>query len=306
MPNGALYRASRRTAGQLFILFMAVAGVLASCLSSAQVENTIDVGAHRLFYQLHGRGIPTVVIDVGVGESFQSWSSIVSDLSRTTSVFVYDRAGYGRSEMGSLPRNAKTEAADLRALLRNAGIKGPYVLVGHSLGGLNIQVFAREYPDDVAGLVLLDPPPRGWLAGNAFPGLKQMFLRATEDMSKAAAAAGQSGDEKARRQAPFLRTIASEHEEMFGNTARQVLAVNSFGNLRMVVIASGRANQGFGEEAEAYQKYWIEESRKLSGLSTSGEFVFAERSGHHIHRDAPQLVLDAIRKLLADPPSRTM
>jgi CubicO group peptidase (beta-lactamase class C family)/pimeloyl-ACP methyl ester carboxylesterase len=270
----------------------------------AQVERTVDVGGHRLFYQFQARGTPTVVIDVGVGESYQSWSVLVADLSKTVSVLVYDRAGYGRSEMGPLPRNAKAEAADLRALLQKANVKGPYVLVGHSLGGLNMQVFAHDFPADVAGLVLLDPPPRGWLAGGAFAGLKQMFLRVTEDMAKAAAAAERSRAEQEKRQAPFLRTVASEHEEMFGNTAHQVLAVTSFGNLRMVVIASGRTNPMFGEEADAYQKYWIEESRKLARLSTSGEFVLAEQSSHQIHRDAPQLVLDAIRKLLLNGSSR--
>jgi hypothetical protein len=126
-----------------------------------------------------------------------------------------------------------------------------------------------------------------------------MFLRVTEDMSKAAAKAEQSADENDRRRAPFLRTLASEHEEMFGNTAREVLAVKSFGQLRMIVVAAGRPNPAFGEEAEAYQKFWIEESRRLSRLSTSGEFLLAERSSHQIHQDAPELVLAAIRKLVA-------
>ena len=119
----------------------------------------------------------------------------------------------------------------------------------------------------------------------------------TEDMSKAAAAAEQSGKEDDRRRAPFLKTIASEHEEMFGNTARQVLAVTSFGKLRTIVIASGRPNPEFGKDADAWQKFWIEESRKLVRLSASGEFVLAEQSGHQIHRDVPGLVFESIRKL---------
>lgn len=293
---------SRRNLGwRLFVVWLALtgSGFLSHGPSAAQVGKTIDLGTHGLYYELHGSGKPTVVVDVGVGEPFQSWSAVVAELSKTTSVFVYDRAGYGRSGMGPLPRDAGSEAADLHALLRKADIKGPYVLVGHSLGGLNMQVFAREQAADVAGLVLLDPPPRGWLAGEAFVGLKQMFLKVTADLGKEAQAAERARDESEARRAPFLRTVASEHGEMFGRTARQVLAVTSFGTLPTVVIASGRPNPMFGAEAEAFQKYWIEESRKLAGLSARGEFVLAERSGHQIHRDAPELVVAAIHKLIA-------
>jgi pimeloyl-ACP methyl ester carboxylesterase len=232
-------------------------------------------------------------------ESFVSWTPVIADLAKSASVLAYDRAGYGRSEPGPLPRDARSEAADLNALLQKAGVKGPTILVGHSLGDLNVQVFARNFPDGVAGLVLLDPPPRGWLAGEAFPALKEMFLRVTADMAKSAEAAERSSVESDRRSAGFLRTVASEHQAMFGTTARDVLAITSFGNLPLVVIASEVPNPAFGSEAAAYQKYWIEESRKLSCLSTSGEFVLAAKSSHQIHRDNPGLVIAKIRKLLA-------
>jgi pimeloyl-ACP methyl ester carboxylesterase/L-ascorbate metabolism protein UlaG (beta-lactamase superfamily) len=276
--------------------------LLACGAAAAQVENTVDVGGRHLAYRLYGRGTPTVVIDVGVGESFETWLPIAEELSKATSVLVYNRAGYGRSGMGPLPRDAAAEASDLKALLKKAGIKSPYILVGHSLGGMNLQVFAHEYPDGVAGLVLLDPPPRGWLVGKDFPALKDLFLRMTGDMEKSAEAAGKSGDANERSQAPFLKTIASEHRSMFGSSARSLLAVDSFGALPMVVIAASRANPQFGKDADAYQKFWIEENRKLARLSTAGEFVLAERSSHHIYRDAPEVVLAAIKKLLAIGP----
>ena len=124
-------------------------------------------------------------------------------------------------------------------------------------------------------------------------------MRTVEELTRAADGAERSDKEVERSRAPFLRTIASEHQAMFGSTARQVLSITSFGNTPLIVIAAGRSNPAFGEEAEAYQKFWIEESRALSRLSTAGEFVLAEGSGHQIHRDAPGLVLASIRKLIA-------
>ncbi len=118
--------------------------IVCPILAAAQTENSVDVGGHKLYYQLHGRGTPTVIVDVGVGESFQPWLPIAADLSKTASVLLYDRAGNARSGMGPLPRDAKVEAADLKALLRKAGIKGPYILVGHSLGGIPLIQVVRK------------------------------------------------------------------------------------------------------------------------------------------------------------------
>jgi pimeloyl-ACP methyl ester carboxylesterase len=302
MPIGHRRRVIISRAGWLFVvLAQSSAGTLPCQAAAVRIENRVVVGTHRLSYQLHGKGAPLVIIDVGVGESFQSWGSVVAEISKMTSVLVYDRAGYGQSEMGPLPRDAKSEATDLKTLLRNAKIQGPYVLVGHSLGALNIQVFAHEYPDDVSGMVLLDPPPRDWMAGGAFPRLRELFLRTVEEMTRAAEGAERSNDQTERGRASFLRTVSSEHREMFGNTAQQVLTIKSFGNLKMIVIAAGKSNPAFGEDARAYQEYWIEESRKLSRLSTAGEFVLAEHSGHQIHQEAPELVLAAIKRLIITP-----
>jgi Predicted hydrolases or acyltransferases (alpha/beta hydrolase superfamily) len=180
---------SQRNTGRLIPAVACILGVWTACPAAGPSGRTVDVGGYRLYYELHGRGTPAVVLDVGVGESFKDWAAVVTALSPETAVVVYDRAGYGRSQAGPLPRDAKAEAADLKALLRKAGIPGPYVLAGHSLGGLNVQRFAHDFPGDVAGLVLLDPPPRRWLAGEAFPGLKRMFREAAEDLAAQAEAA---------------------------------------------------------------------------------------------------------------------
>jgi pimeloyl-ACP methyl ester carboxylesterase len=278
---------------------------MAFCLSTVRAERREDAGPQKLFYQLQGKGSPLVILDVGAGESFRSWTSVVAEVAKETAVLVYDRAGYGRSEPGPPPRDARSETVDLWALLQKAALRGPYVLVGHSLGGLNMQVFGHDHPEAVAGMVLCDPPPRDWLAGGSFPKLRQLFVRTVDEITRAAERAERSDDPAERSRAPFLRTLSSEHREMFGSTAKQVLSIPSFGTMRMIVIAAGRSSPAFGEEADAFQKYWIEESRKLSLLSTAGEFVLAEHSGHQIHRDAPGLVLAAIKKLVGKADRRS-
>ncbi|HNQ81167.1 MAG TPA: alpha/beta hydrolase [Candidatus Aminicenantes bacterium] len=288
---------SRNNSGRLISAVVCFLGALTACRAAGPAGRTVDVGGHRLYCELHGRGTPAVVIDVGAGESFKDWEAVVAALSPETAVVVYDRAGYGRSQAGPLPRDAKAEAADLEALLRKAEIPGPYVLVGHSLGGLNVQRFAHDFPADVAGLVLLDPPPRGWFAGEAFPGLKRMFRAAAEDLAAQAEAAKKSSDGDERMMASYLEAVASEHAAMFGTTASQVREAAAFGDLPLIVVAAGRPNPAFGEEAGAFQAYWIEENRALSRLSRKGEFILAENSGHRLHRDAPDTVLRAIRKL---------
>ena len=291
-----------------FVFAAAIALLTVSCgqrdtapPDSVSIDRQVDIGTHSLYVHAVGKGTPVVVIDVGVGESYENWQPIQDALARVTRVFAYDRAGYGQSEVGPMPRHAKQEARELRLLLEKAGVKGPYLLVGHSLGGLNMQVFAAEYPDDVAGMVLLDPPPLRWImGGEAFPELTDLFEKQTQELSTTAQAMSQSADPQEKAKAVFLKAVASEHEELFGETARQVAAIGSFGDLPLTVIASGSPNPLFGPTAEKYQRFWIEESRKLAGKSTRGKFALIEESGHQLHKDAPDKVLEAIRQMITE------
>jgi pimeloyl-ACP methyl ester carboxylesterase len=115
-----------------------------------------DVGGHRLHLDCHGHGSPTVVLSNGLGETSASWARITAPVAATTRVCAYDRAGQGWSEDPSDPQDGVAAAADLHALLGRAGEDGPYVLVGHSIGGDYAMTYADRYPEQVAGMVLLD------------------------------------------------------------------------------------------------------------------------------------------------------
>jgi pimeloyl-ACP methyl ester carboxylesterase len=116
----------------------------------------VDVGGHRLHLYCTGQGGPTVVLEAGAGDFSFDWSLVRPSLAKVTRVCSYDRAGYAWSEPGPTPRSVRQIVAELRVLLTNARIAPPYVLVGHSLGGLVVRVYAAEHPAQVAGLVLIE------------------------------------------------------------------------------------------------------------------------------------------------------
>jgi len=266
--------------------------------SNPEIDAKISLGTHSLHIRCLGQGNPTVVIDTGVGDTMARWTNFQSQVAQFTHVCTYDRAGYGSSEPGPLPRHSQRLADELKQLLENAGIKGPYVLVGHSLGGLTMQVFGDQYPDLAAVLILLDPPPLAFITGQAFPDLYQMLEEQAAEFQNLAEAARQSTDAETQADVNYLETIASEHAALIGASAEQVAAIESFGDLPLIVIGSGLPNPGFGAEADDFQQFWIEQNRALAEKSTNGRFVLAQESSHYIHEDVPEVVIDAIREMV--------
>jgi len=267
-----------------------------------EVDEMVDIGSHNLHIHCLGRKrsdrSPTVVIDVGFGDSYANWHTIQEQIGQDTQVCAYDRAGYGLSEPGPFPRTSQQIVAELRILLDNAQVAPPYVLVGHSLGGLNMQVFASQYPDLVAGALLLDPPPLRFITGERFPELYQMAKGETGALFAAAEQAKRATDPEERAKATYYRTLASEHAMMTAQSAEQAAAIASFGEMPLIVLASGKPNPAFGDSAEAFQQFWIEQNQTLVAKSTNGTCILAEESGHHLYADAPGLVLDAIRQII--------
>jgi pimeloyl-ACP methyl ester carboxylesterase len=121
----------------------------------------VNVGGRRFHIQVHGEGNPVVVLESGIAASSINWSMVQERVARFTTVLSYDRAGFGWSDAASGRATASESASELAGLLETIGLGGPYVLVGHSYGGLIVRLFQGEYPDRVAGLVLVDPVVRG-------------------------------------------------------------------------------------------------------------------------------------------------
>jgi pimeloyl-ACP methyl ester carboxylesterase len=145
------------------LLVLAVAGAIYQAIATERAERAypppgemVDVGGYSLHINCVGQGSPTVVLDGGSGEMSAQWVWVQREVSDTTRVCAYDRAGMGWSEMGPQPRDAKQISSELHALLAKADIEGPYVLVGHSFGGLYMQTYAARYPEEVAGVSLVE------------------------------------------------------------------------------------------------------------------------------------------------------
>jgi pimeloyl-ACP methyl ester carboxylesterase len=147
----------------VILLALAVAGAIYQAIATKLAERAypapgemVDVGGYSLHINCVGQGSPTVVLDAGSGGFSAQWVRVQREVSGTTRVCAYDRAGMGWSEMGPDPRDARQITGELHTLLSEAGIEGPYVLVGHSFGGMYMQTYAARYPDEVAGVALVD------------------------------------------------------------------------------------------------------------------------------------------------------
>jgi len=258
-------------------------------------DGAVLVDGREFAIQCEGEGAPTVVMDTGLGASSEAWSEVADGLRETVRVCTFDRAGYGGSDPGPMPRTPAANAEDLNLALAAAGVNRPFVLVGHSLGGVNAQAFWRAYPEALAGLVLLDSPPRAWLERQRFPGLWEMAVSAGEELARGAEAARAEGSPEAVR----LTAIASEHNAML-EVGVEVVRIESFDGLPLLVVAAGRPNPAFGDSAVAYQAFWVDENRRLASRSRAGRVHVLDSVGHAMNSEAPDTLVALIRDFVVE------
>jgi pimeloyl-ACP methyl ester carboxylesterase len=255
----------------------------------------VKIADQPIHYQIWGQGSPPVIVLTGIGETYQSYQPLILQIAQITTVVAWDRPGYGDSESGPFPRTSAQVADELISLLVHAEVAGPYLLLGHSLGGSQAFLMAADNPNLVAGLVLLDPPPLKFLTGQRFADLRRMATAQTEEWDRNAADQRRSGQEVS---ATFFATIASEHAALFGVDGRRMQTITDLGDLPLIVVASGQPNPAFGDSAAAFQKFWIASNQDLATLSQQGKSILAQDSSHHLHFDAPEIVLQAVTELV--------
>jgi pimeloyl-ACP methyl ester carboxylesterase len=257
----------------------------------------VDVGGHRLHIWCSGAGAPSVILETGLGGSSVGWGFVQPAVAQFTRVCSYDRAGMGYSDPGPSPRTARRTARELAQLLDPSGIDGPVVLVGASIGGLVVRVFASEHAERAAGLVLLDATHED--QEHQIPQLAPFvpLLSSVGVLRMLGVSFGQRPDSLAPSVRKFAQATAfraagaqAAADEIIHirESVAEVKATRRKLTIPLIVVMAGRgANAG-----------WRALQRDQAGLSERGCLVTAEQSGHAIAIGQPQVVVDAIRAVV--------
>jgi pimeloyl-ACP methyl ester carboxylesterase len=257
----------------------------------------VDIGGHRLHIWCSGSGVPAVILETGLGGTSAGWGFVQPETAKFTQVCSYDRAGMGYSDPGPAPRTSRQIARELAVLLQRSRLTAPVILVGASIGGLNVRLFASEYAERVAGLVLVDATHEDQL--DPVPGLARFvpLLSSTGVLRLLGVSFELDAETLAPAVRPFARATrywaagynAAADEIIHGpisaaeaKAARRKLAVP------LIVITGGR-----GSDAT-----WRKLQRDQVSLSSLGCLVTAPQSGHLIAVEQPTVVVDAIRAVV--------
>lgn len=239
-------------------------------LPASRLLHTAD-GVRSLISE--GTGAPTVVFESGLGDGKEAWASVFPAISAHTHAVAYDRAGYGQSTRAALPRDGHQIVQELRSMLQAGGWPPPYVLVGHSLGGTIVKLFARAYPNEVAGVVLVDARHSEFVKRCRQLGVHPMLCEPPATL--------------------FLLARAAMRGELLAasRTMKQVRRSGPFPSVPLIVLtqskASARWPQGMG-------KAWLASQRSMKKMSALTRYKVIDDSGHHLHQDRPDVVVRAI------------
>ncbi len=279
----------------------------------------VDVGGYRMHIYCQGEGSPTVIVDSGLGDFSLSWSRVQPDVAQFSRICTYDRAGYGWSDPSSAPRTAQQIALELHTLLDKANIEGPYIMVGHSLGGAHVRMVANLYPEEVVGMVLVDAMHEDFQTGDPQLYQGQQQLSAQWGVMKVMAQFGMlrmMGKSAGEQSLPaYIKQLPADKQEMYmilnshpaffetalgewqvvGESCEQVRGIGKLGDLPLVVLTAGNDLQSTRQSLQD----------ELASLSTNSTHVIAEGSGHFIQLDRPELVIAAVQQVVDQSSTRT-
>jgi pimeloyl-ACP methyl ester carboxylesterase len=301
-----------------FVLILSAGGATYESISEARdrrfnpmAGKLFDVGGYKMHIDCAGEGSPAVILESGLGDTYISWHKVQPQIAQFTRVCSYDRAGIGYSDSSSRPRTSKVIAEELHALLRAAAIAPPYVLVGHSMGGYTVRLYASLYRNEVAGMVLVDASHPD--QENRFPPeLKSMegtWMREAEFLAYTTPFGiprlmGLCDDEPTQRAAECNWHTAREgvaELKAFPESAAQTAATSSLGDMPIAVLSHDPdkpSSELPPDVAKPTNDAWEKMQEELSHLSTRGTHVIAKNSAHYIQIDRPDVVIEAVRNVV--------
>lgn len=262
------------------------------------VSGEVNVGGYELYYTCIGEGSPTVILEAGSEADSSMWDLVMLYYQKYTRICAYDRANLGKSDRAKKPRTFDDMTRDLHALLQNVPIEEPYVLVGYSMGGMLVRLYTGQYPEEVAGVVLVD---------SSHPDVGSRMLAALPPETK--------GEDKSfkpwREYATWMLTSTGRSKfdsEDVNNVVslEQVRVVKSLGDLPLAVISRNPDNPnmvGFLPPLPeaintTIMQLWQDLQTDLEGLSSNSTRYTAVRSDHGVPYYEPRLVVEAIRHVV--------
>jgi len=272
--------------------------------------NMYDLGGYDLQMYCTGKGSPTVIIDTGLGSSSMEWLDIQHTIGKNTRICSYDRAGYGWSDGGPGPRDVELLANELHQLLAEAEIDPPYLMVGHSFGGYVVQYFTETHPDAVAGMVLIESShPEQATRLKALLDSKDNndesrprnesinHVMLSQSRGNPMGTPAQIGEFlNSRRKALYSQMDELKH---FAESGQQVAAKRPLPEMPLIVISRGQPVWTSAEGGKAAEVEWQQLQKELSALTRQSERRIAQHSGHNVHQDQPDMVIEAINDVLA-------
>lgn len=284
----------------------------------------VDVNGHKLNVQSYGTGKPVVVFESGLdmGGSLV-WKKVQPDVARFATVVSYDRAGILWSERGENPKTCEAMADELYTLLQNSNHTGPYILVGHSMAGYMLRSFIKNHADEVAGVVFVDVSHPDQL--NRFPEIRAMMSRPSDWITNFKSSIGITrwfappNQYPATFESDSINMIPNAYMPMSLHTVLEELtnfeklgveanAISSFGEIPLVVI-TGTDEKRIDEFTDKevglkFGKLWMEMQTDLLSLSSNSKHILADRSGHYVQLDQPEIVIEAVRSLIMSESAR--
>jgi pimeloyl-ACP methyl ester carboxylesterase len=290
------------------------------------IGKMVDIGGYKLHVVDQGIGGPTVVVDSGVGCNCLDWSLVQPEIAKFARIIVYDRAGYAWSDESPLDRTNENIVEELRTMLRAIGAPGPYILVGHSFGGSNVQLYAMKYPEEVVGIVLIDSVHEDQLKVLDIPPIElfQLLMGASS-----------LGICRLLSHVPLVRSSMDKHIEKYPLHLQEIYHAQSlktkfahalkgeaffaqencnrlkeysghFEDKPLCVITAGKPLISYErgqavytrEQIDAINTQWPQLQADLVKKSSRGRHVIAEHSGHMIIADQPEIIIDVVHEMV--------
>ena len=288
----------------------------------------IDAGGHKLHLNIKGNGSPSVIFENGSADFSFVWSLVQPEVTRFTKTVSYDRAGYAWSEPGPTPRTSKQICFELHAALQSAGIKAPYILVGQSFGGFLVRAFARYYPNEVTGMVLVDAVQederifmgsdtpkriRQFAQGRLLPPVKTFFKPVTTTIE--ASALDSTIEFPLNKLSPVLQQLQiwAQSQPSYRDAAMAEMDWSpedvadmhknkdklsyKLGNIPLIVLTKGNGGYDGRTDSAELENERLKLQGELVHLSKNSKHNIDKNSGHNIHLEDPVIVINAIKEI---------